>query len=71
MANLYKLHLGTGVYCPNPHPLQEPIEIFASEMLPYFNKAFDEHESKEFFKAAFPIFDDRFPTASPRQKKVS
>ncbi|KDQ23112.1 hypothetical protein PLEOSDRAFT_1108747 [Pleurotus ostreatus PC15] len=69
MENLYEIHFGTGMYDPNPHPLHKPIEIFASQMLPYFNKAFDEHEPKEFFNVAFPLFDDRFPTATPRQKK--
>lgn len=70
MANLYDIHVGT-IYRPNPDPLEAPIHIFASGVLPYFNKAFDEHESQEFFTAAFPLFDDRFPTASPQWKKVS
>ncbi|KAJ8690406.1 hypothetical protein PTI98_011834 [Pleurotus ostreatus] len=69
-TNLYEWHLGTGVFQPNPNPLEEPIYCFASEVLPYFNKAFDEHEYKEFFTAAFPLFDDRFPMATPRWKKA-
>ncbi|KAF4573634.1 hypothetical protein EYR36_008152 [Pleurotus pulmonarius] len=70
MANLYEIHLGNGVFRPNPDPLEDPIHVFASDVLPYFNKAFDQHESKEFFIAAFPLFDDRFPMASPRWKKA-
>ncbi|KDQ31597.1 hypothetical protein PLEOSDRAFT_1098511 [Pleurotus ostreatus PC15] len=70
MANLYEIHLGTGVLRLNPDPLEDPIHIFASGVLPYFNKAFDEHEYKEFFIAAFPLFEDRFPTATPRWKKA-
>ncbi|KAF9499184.1 hypothetical protein BDN71DRAFT_1428228 [Pleurotus eryngii] len=48
MANLYDIHIGT-IYCPNPDPLEAPIHIFALGVLPYFNKAFDEHKFKEFF----------------------